>query len=108
MHSRREFGKKALAALAFSAVPTAGLSGAAVDSTVRGVKVGLITGSLNPLPDIPAKDPIDVIIQRCIQLGAANIELVNVMGLNEPQVVNGGRFGQPPDKMTPEYLDSRE
>jgi sugar phosphate isomerase/epimerase len=108
MYSRREFGKTALAALAFSAVPTAGLFGAGVDSTVRGVKLGLITGSLNPLPDSPGKDPIDLIIEQCLQLGAANVELVNVMGLNEPQVVNGGRFGQPPDKTTPEYLESRE
>jgi sugar phosphate isomerase/epimerase len=108
MHSRREFGKGALAALAFSAVPTGALFGAGVDSTVRGVKLGLITGSLNPLSDIPGKDPIDIIIEQCLQLGAANVELVNVMGLNEPQVVNGGRFGQPPDKTTPEYLESRE
>src|SRR5262249_52505824 len=108
MYSRREFGKRAVAALAFSAVPTARLLGAGVDSTVRGVKVGLITGSLNPLPNTPGKDPIDIIIEQCLQLGAANVELVNVMGLNEPQVVNGGRFGQPPDKITPEYQDSRE
>jgi sugar phosphate isomerase/epimerase len=108
MYSRREFGKTALAALGFSAVPTARLCGAGVDSTVRGVKLGLITGSLNPLPDSPGKDPIDLIIEQCLQLGAANVELVNVMGLNEPQVVNGGRFGQPPDKTTPEYLESRE
>ena len=108
MYSRREFGKRTLAALAFPAVPTAGLFGAGVDSTVRGVKLGVITGSLNPLPEVLAKDPIDIIIEQCIQLGAANVELVNVMGLNEPQVVNGGRFGQPPDKITPEYLDSRE
>src|SRR5205085_8036984 len=32
----------------------------------------------------------------------------NVMSLNEPQVVNGGRFGQPPDKITTEYQESRE
>src|SRR5262249_35573380 len=108
MYSRREFGKRAVAALAFSAVPTARLLGAGVDSTVRGVKVGLITGSLNPLPAIPGKDPIDIIIEQCLQLGAANVELVNVMMLNEPQIVNGGRFGQPPDKITSEYLESRE
>src|SRR5262245_56692286 len=108
MYSRREFGRRALAALAFSAVPTAGLSGAGVDSTVRGVKLGLITGSLNPLPNGPAKDPIDIIIEQCVQMGAANVELVNVLGLNEPEVVNGGSFGEPPDKITPEYLESRE
>jgi len=108
MHSRREFLKGSLSALALSAIPPAASSAARLDSTVRGVKVGLITGSLNPLPTIPGRDPIDIIIEQCIQLGAANVELVNVMMLNEPQVVNGGRFGQPPDKITPEYLESRE
>jgi sugar phosphate isomerase/epimerase len=108
MVSRREFGKQALSALALSAIPGSTLLGARVDSTVRGVKIGLITGSLNPLPAIAGKDPIDIIIEQCLQLGAANVELVNVMSLNEPQVVNGGRFGQPPDKITPEYRESRE
>ena len=108
MHSRREFLKGSLSALALSAIPPAASSAARLDSTVRGVKVGLITGSLNPLPTIPGRDPIDIIIEQCIQLGAANVELVNVLMLNEPQVVNGGRFGQPPDKITPEYLESRE
>jgi len=108
MHSRREFLKGSLSALALSAIPPAASSAARLDSTVRGVKVGLITGSLNPLPTIPGRDPIDIIIEQCIQLGAANVELDNVMMLNEPQVVNGGRFGQPPDKITPEYLESRE
>jgi len=108
MYSRREFGKRALSAIAISAISGSRLFGARIDSTVRGVKIGLITGSLNPLPTIPGKDPIDIIIDQCLQLGAANVELVNVMGLNEPQVVNGGRFGQPPDKITPEYQDSRE
>src|SRR5215510_5668285 len=107
MYSRREFGKRAFGAVALSAVTGSSLFGA-LDSTVRGVKIGLITGSLNPLPTIPGKDPIDIIIEQCLQLGAANVELVNVMAPNDPQVVNGGRFGQPPDKITPEYLESRE
>src|SRR5215467_305690 len=108
MFSRREFTKQALSALAWSAIPCRALAAARVDSTVRGVKVGLITGSLNPLPTIPGKDPIDIIIMQCLQLGAANVELVNVVAPNEPQVVNGGRFGQPPDKITLEYQESRE
>src|SRR2546421_1443050 len=108
MVSRRQFGKRALSALALSAVPGSTLFGARVDSTVRGVKIGLITGSLNPLPAIAGKDPMDIITEQCLRLGAANVELVNVLSPNEPQVVNGGRFGQPPDKITPEYLESRE
>jgi len=108
MVSRREFGKRALSALALSTFPGGALFGARLDSTVRGVKIGLITGSLNPLPATAGKDPIDIIIEQCLQLGAANVELVNVLSLNEPQVVNGGRFGQPPARITPEYQESRE
>ena len=58
--------------------------------------MGLITGSLNPLPENTGRDPIDVIIEQCLALGAANIELVTVFPQGAPQIVNGGRFGQPP------------
>src|SRR5262245_34561469 len=107
MYSRREFGKKALSAVAISAISGSRLFGARIDSTVRGVKIGLITGSLNPLPTVPGKDPIDIIIEQCLQLRAANVELVSTI-LPEPPPVNGGRFGQPPDKITPEYEKSRQ
>ncbi len=108
MYSRREFGKTALSALALAGLPASDLWAAPLESTVRGVKLGLITGTLNPLPSVPGKDPIDVIIEECVQLGAANIELVSVMAQGEPPVVNGGRFGQPPAQVTPEYQQSRE
>ena len=108
MYSRREFNAKALSGLALSAASVEGLWAAKTESTVRGVKLGLITGTLNPLPSVPGKDSIDVIIDECLQVGAANIELVNVGGDTGPQVVNGGRFGQAPDKTTPEYLKTRE
>jgi hypothetical protein len=45
---------------------------------VRGVKIGLITGSLNPLPENTGRDPIDVIIEQCTALGIADVELVSV------------------------------
>ena len=105
---RREVLKGLSAMAALTAVPVSDLWAAKVDSTYKGVKLGLITGSLNPLPTVPGKDPIDVIIENCLAIGAANIELVNVGMQMPPQVTNGGRFGQAPDQRTPEYLKTRE
>ena len=107
--NRRQMLKGLSAVAALSAVRVPDLFAAAkVESTYRGVKLGLITGTLNPLPQVPGKDPIDVIIENCLAVGAANIELVNVGGAMPPPVVQGGRFGQAPDQKTPEYLKSRE
>ena len=102
MYSRREFGKQALAGLSLSAISLSAVRAAKVDSTFKGVKLGLITGSLNPLPQ--DKDPIDAIIEECLQIGAANIELVNLL---EPRLVGAVGFGHPPTPMTPEYEKSR-
>lgn len=103
LQSRREFGKWALGGTALAALP--GLEAARLDSTVRGVKLGLITGSLNPLPDTPAgKDIIDTVIEGCLAVGAANIELVNLL---EPRLQGAVSFGHPPNPMTPEYEKSR-
>jgi sugar phosphate isomerase/epimerase len=103
MQSRRDFGKLAVGGLAIASLPQ--LGAAKVDSTVRGVKLGLITGSLNPLPETPAgKDVIDTVIEGCLGVGAANIELVNFL---EPRLVGAVGFGHPPTPMTPEYKKSR-
>jgi sugar phosphate isomerase/epimerase len=78
-----------------------------IDSIVRGVKLGIITGSLNPIPVQPGADVVDTVIQECIQLGASNIEFVNTLlepdfpGLNH-------RGGQVPDSITPEYSRDRQ
>jgi len=81
------------------------LRAAKVESTIRGVKMGLITGSLNPLPETPTgKDIIDTVIEGCLAVGAANIELVNLL---EPRLVGAVSFGHPPSPMTPEYEKSR-
>jgi len=106
--NRRDVLKGLSAVAAISAVPLPELWAAKVDSTYKGVKLGLITGSLNPLPNVPGKDPIDVIIENCLAIGAANVELVNVGGPMPPNVIAGGRFGQAPDQKTPEYLKTRE
>jgi sugar phosphate isomerase/epimerase len=103
MRSRRQFGNMILSGIAVAALPR--LGAAKVDSTIRGVKLGLITGSLNPLPDTPAgKDVIDTVIEGCLAVGAANIELVNML---EPRLQGAVNFGHPPNPMTPEYEKSR-
>jgi sugar phosphate isomerase/epimerase len=102
MHTRRDMGKKLLSGLTLAAVPSRFMEGAKVDSTVKGVKLGLITGSLNPLPQ--DKDPIDAIIEQCLQIGVGNVELVNLL---EPRLVGAVTFGHPPSPMTPEYEKSR-
>ena len=108
MYSRREFGKTAIAGIALSVVPSLVRSSPAM--TIRGVKVGLITGSLNPMPDLAGRDPIDVIIEQCKALGVMDVELVTVFPQGQPQVVSGGRFGQPPvpGARTPEFEKSRQ
>src|SRR5688500_15868561 len=107
-YSRREFARAALSGLALSVLPGLTRRAAAIESTVRGVRIGLITGSLNPLPENTGRDPIDVIIEQCLALGTANIELVTVFPQGLPQVINGGRFGQPPAQRSPEYTRSRQ
>jgi sugar phosphate isomerase/epimerase len=75
--------------------------------TVRGVRIGIITGSLNPLPQ-GARDPIDIIIEQSRALGVVDVELVTVFPQGVPEVVNGGRFGQPPATVTPGYTRTRQ
>src|SRR5215472_15816669 len=103
MPSRREFGKALLAGLAASTLPISRLGAATkIDLTFHGVKLGIITGSLNPIPPKPGTDVIDTVIQECLQLQAGNVELVNTLlepdypGLNH-------RGGQVPDEVTPGY-----
>ena len=106
--NRRDLLKRISAMAALTAVRVTDVWGATPDSTYKGVKLGLITGTLNPLPEVSGKDPIDVTIENCLAVGASNIELVSVGGPTPPQVINGGRFGQAPDQKTPEYLKTRE
>ena len=102
-HSRRQFHRFALSAASMAAVSV--LRAAKVESTISGVRMGLITGSLNPLPDTsPGTDIIDTVIEGCLAVGAANIELVNLL---EPRLVGAVNFGHPPSPMTPEYEKSR-
>ncbi len=108
MPSRREFGKSLAAGLTIAALssPWSWAAGR-INSTVRGVKLGLITGSLNPIPKTPGTDIVDTAIEECVQLRAGNVEFVNTLlepdfpGLNH-------RGGQVPDEITPEYTSDRQ
>ena len=106
MRSRREFNRAALAGLTASVLP--GWVSRTAAMQVRGVKVGLITGSLNPLGELGGRDPIDVIIEQCKQLDVLDVELVTVFPQGQPEVVNSGRFGQPPAQITPDYMKTRQ
>jgi sugar phosphate isomerase/epimerase len=107
MYSRRDFGRLTLSGLALSVLP--GGVRPAMALQVRGVKVGIITGSLNPLPmDTAGRDQIDVIIEQCKALNVVDVELVSVFPQGQPAIVNGGRFGQPPADRTADYLRTRQ
>ena len=69
MHSRRDFGKLALAALPASAFA------ARINSTVAGVRLGTITYSFRDLPRTPGKDNIDDLIRALTACGIGEIEL---------------------------------
>lgn len=135
--SRRQFGKGVATALAASTLPISGLWGsAAIDSTVKGVKLGAITASFNNVVGVPGgtggrggrgaggpgggagapgggrgpalstDEAIDQAIKNCMDTGVGFVELAS--GFLEPRVQGGGIGGQVPPTITPEYLKSRE
>jgi sugar phosphate isomerase/epimerase len=103
-YSRRDFAKTALAAMAFPMFAVGRLR--AIELTVRGVKLGITTGSLNPLPQVPGKDPLDVLVEELVQLGVGNVELSG--GFFGPPVRGAAVGGQVPKELTPDYQKSRE
>lgn len=76
----------------------------ASNSTVRGVKIGLITSSLRPLPKISGKGEADVVIDQCLAMDVQNVELGS--RFFGPDVIGIVR-GRAPAVPTPEYLKSR-
>ena len=73
-------------------------------STVRGVKIGLITSSLRPLPKVPGKDDADVVIDQCLAMEVENVELGS--RFFGPEVMGIVR-GRAPAVPTPDYLRTR-
>lgn len=101
MFSRRSF-------VGVSAAMLAGLAdhskAAPLEQSVRGVKLGLTTGSLNPLPQVAGKDNLDLVIEQCLDLGVAHVELSG--GFFGPPVL--GTIGnQTPHEITPDYTRTR-
>ena len=105
MQSRRDFGKFVFSGISTIALSRAVQAAAMIDSTVRGVKLGITTGSLNPLPDLQGKDKLDVLIEECVQLGVGTVELAS--GFFGPPVL-GTIGGRAPKQITPEYQKSRD
>src|SRR5215469_2407683 len=106
MYSRRRFGRNLFSGLAVSTFGVPRVWSASADSTVKGVRLGAITGSIGPIGATPGKDNIDVTIEHCVQSGVAFVELGN--GFLEPRVQGGAVGGQAPKTVTPEYEKSRE
>ena len=100
--------RRAFTKLASSGVPALlgfqSLAGA--DAAVRGVKLGITTGSLNPLPGVPGKDRLDILIEECAELDCGNVELA--AGFFGPALTGAAVGGQVPKTITPEYQKSRE
>jgi sugar phosphate isomerase/epimerase len=103
MLTRRDFGKGTFAALSVSAMPAR--AAAPIEMTVRGVRVGLGTSSLNPLPAEPGKDQTDIVIEQCLAVGAGNIEYYASFG---PPLKDAGVGARVPAKITPDYERTRE
>ena len=104
MLSRREFGKVSLAVVGGAAF-TPGQSGQAL-STVRGVKLGAITGVFGPFPAAAGEDVVDAVLASARAGGIGHVEFVN--SLIEPRVTGGGVGGQAPATVTLEYRETRE
>jgi len=123
MQTRREFGKMALAGFPLAAlVASSGLDAAPpnLDTTVKGVKLGIITGSLGggggaargatpgaPPPAPPAPLAVEAIIAACDEIPAANVEYGGPAE-GQPRLLDSVNFGQPPTSITPAYANTRD
>jgi sugar phosphate isomerase/epimerase len=108
MLTRRAFCQTAAAGAAAPFLSMRGqVSGTPADAaTVRGVKIGAITGVYGPFQAAAGQNVVDVVIAKSIEGGVGHVELVNT--LFEPRVTGGGIGGQAPDAVTPEYRQTRE
>jgi sugar phosphate isomerase/epimerase len=94
MQTRRDFGKLALAALAFPRLAAA----VEIDSTIAGVRLGVQTYSFRGLPRAPGRDLVDAIIAATTECGFGECELFAPHV--EPQFPgSSGRAPSSPDAM---------
>ena len=107
MYSRRDFTRFSLTALSsvFLPAPVAGRSPQSL-ATVRGVKLGAITGVFGPFTPTDGGDVVDAVIANAKAAGIGHVEFVT--SLIEPRVVGGAVGGQAPAVVTPAYSESRE
>jgi sugar phosphate isomerase/epimerase len=103
MYSRREFTRMALATVPFAR--RAVQRSPAEAATVRGVRIGAITGVYGPFTPAAGQDVVDVVIARSLEGGIGHVELVNT--LFEPRVTGGAVGGQAPATMSPDYVQTR-
>ena len=101
MQSRRDFAKRALAALPLANLLQPAAWGAKINSTVRGVRLGAITYSFRDFPRTPGKDNVDAIIRALTECGIGEIELFS------PNV-EPGRAGGPGRGNPAEAAQARE
>src|SRR6186713_2510924 len=104
-YSRRQFTQFAASAIALPFMRMSAQTPSEA-ATVRGVKIGAITGVYGPFTAAAGQDVTDVVIARSLEGGIGHVELVN--SLYEPRVTGGGVGGQAAATATPEYLQSRE
>jgi sugar phosphate isomerase/epimerase len=105
-YSRRQFTQVALTSLALPFPRIGAQMSPREASTVRGVKIGAITGVYGPFTPTVGQDVVDVIIARSLEGGVGHVELVNT--LFEPRVTVGAVGGQAPATAAPEYQQTRE
>ena len=99
--TRREFGKAALAAVAFPR-----FLGAAASSTINGVRIGAQTYSFRDLPrPAGASDSVDVVIAALTEAGLTECELFSPQ--LEPQFPAGARGARGAPR-SPEAAKARE
>jgi sugar phosphate isomerase/epimerase len=107
MYSRREFGAVTLGSVSAAFVPLGrAQTSVAQAATIRGVKIGAITGIFGPFMPAPGQDVADAVIASARAGGIGHVEFVN--SLIEPRVTGGGVGGQVAASITPEYRETRE
>ena len=104
--SRREFIRIAVSPLALPVTRLGAQTLPRDAATVRGVKIGAITGVYGPFTPAAGQDVVDVVIARTKEAGIGHVEFVNT--LLEPRVVGGAVGGQAPASASPEYLQTRD
>jgi sugar phosphate isomerase/epimerase len=104
--SRREFTRIAVSPFALPVARLGAQTTPRDAATVRGVKIGAITGVYGPFTLAAGQDVVDVVIARTKEAGIGHVEFVNT--LLEPRVVDGAVGGQAPAAASPEYLQTRE